>query len=123
MSNEAEVAHLKPHSAHGFKKSHGLIHCFTTEHNPADHDHKEGICPGTDLEYPVLPGFLTPLSRNKTFQAQKQSMPQSPYDEISGGSVPEAGQQKNNKQVDISAYSPFPVAAEGDIDIIPEPAG
>ena len=69
------------------------------------------------------PAFLQVLEQEQLFHRQQHKIIQAPADEIPVGAVPDAGQQLDDEQVEDLALEAPAVAAQGDIDVLPEPAG
>ena len=60
-------------------------------------------------------------AEDELLQNDQDPQDQAPEDEIQRGPVPEARQQPYDHEIDHGGQSPLPAAAQGDIDIVPEP--
>ena len=56
-------------------------------------------------------------------QGQEDEIVQAPQDKVPAGAVPHAGQKPHHQQVECLAGFSLPVAAQGDVHIVPEKAG
>ena len=63
------------------------------------------------------------ISVQQRLRAAERAVPQPPEDKRPAGSVPESRRKKHKKLVENRPRAPVPAAAEGNIDIVPEPAG
>ena len=74
----------------------------------------------------MLCGFgklLQNPEKEQLFQDEQDSIVQAPQREIPAGTVPEAGQEPDDEQIQqLTAFTP-PVSAQGNIDIFPKPGG
>jgi len=103
---------------HSLKKSNCLGDVFGAEKHPADHNDKQRYCPA---HHPVFfRGNVTHTA--DTFQNQEHAMVNSPEKKRPVRSMPEPAQYTNNRHVKAGSRSPPAVAAEGNIEVIPEPA-
>ena len=69
------------------------------------------------------PPLLQVLEQEQFFRRQQHKIVQPPADKVPVGAVPDAGQQLDDEQVEDLPPEALAVAAQGDIDILPEPAG
>ena len=73
---------------------------------------------------PYEPGRLVqPLQQECLFQQQQYGVVYAPQHEIPAGAVPQAGQQPDNGDVQELPPLALAVAAQGDVDVLPEPGG
>ena len=72
---------------------------------------------------PVPAGFELLRQMERRLQTAQKSVPQTPEDERPARPVPQAGRQKHKQLVCHRAERPLAVAAQRNIEIIPEPAG
>ena len=71
---------------------------------------------------PDIP-LLQVLEQEQLLDGQQHKVIQAPADEIPVGTVPDAGEQLDHKQVEDLPLEALAVSAQGDIHILPEPAG
>ena len=69
------------------------------------------------------PALFEVGQEEELFQSQKHEIVQAPADEVPVRAVPDAGEQFDDEQVEDLPLEALAVAAEGDIHILPEPAG
>ena len=87
------------------------------EHGPAYDHEEEGVDMGPD------PALFEVGQEEELFQSQQHKIVQAPADEVPVRAVPDAGEQFDDEQVEDLSLEALAVAAEGDIHILPEPAG
>ena len=88
------------------------------EQHPADHSEEHGVEPLHCRRQP-----LQNAAQEKLFQQQKHRIVQAPEHEIPLGAVPQARERPDHQDVQHPPAPPDPVAAQRDVDIVPEPGG
>ena len=74
-------------------------------------------------QYPAEPcGHFKAARHPKTMADHCRAVQGAPYDERPTRAVPKAADQKNDEQVDVCAEQPFPVSAQGDVNVRHQPA-
>ena len=118
-----------PAAEHSADIAAGCAEARCPEGDPEEVDKEECVEVADDID----PGLVCPLFSLSLsllfslsqifFPGQKDKIAQAPENKGPVGPVPDAGQKPHGQHVEDVAARGAPVAAQGDVDIIPEPLG
>ena len=101
---------------HGFEVKPCLGNIVGPEQDPSEDDHRHGV--------DITPSRTVFADSENAFGEQEKEIKQTPAEEGPVCPVPESGEKPDDQQIeDHSRERVHTAAAEGDVNIIPEPGG